>query len=247
METEQRADGTLSDKPLPALLSEIAADELTGVLRIDDGSELWFSTGRTYLACTPSSPKVADVLFSAEAGTEDEIAAALGLGTDRNGSVGLPEEPRALDVLATANPESEGPLRRILHEHNLNSLFELLVPTEATYRFEHIEVHALGDRFAEPTDELLEKAQARLEIWRSIAVRIPSTSAVFRLATSLPDSADQRLVTSDEWRFISLLDGRNDVAKLIEDTGESAFRVCSTLYRLLLEGLVEETAAAEAE
>ena len=78
VETEQRADGTLSDTPLPALLSEIAADELTGVLRIDDGSELWFSAGRLYLASTPSSPSIAKVLFSADAGSEAEIADAFG-------------------------------------------------------------------------------------------------------------------------------------------------------------------------
>ena len=147
----------------------------------------------------------------------------LGEGADRAGAVTVVDGPRALDVLVEAKPESEPAIRRILHEHNLNSLFELLVPIEASYRFAHLEVHPLGDRFADHTDELLEKAQARLEIWRSIAVRIPSTSAVFRLAASLPDKADQRLVTADEWRFISLVDGRSDVAKLIEDTGESAF------------------------
>ena len=47
-------------------------------------------------------------------------------------------------------------------------------------------------------------------------------------------------MTADEWRYLSLLDSHRSVADVITETGESAFRVCTSLYRLLLEGLIEE-------
>jgi len=245
VETEQRADGTLSDTPLPALLSAIAGDGMTGVLRIGDGSEVWFSAGRTYLASTGSSPDLARVLFDGNVGTEAELRALLDReGDDR--AAGDNGAPSALDRMLADHPGSEGAVRRLLHEHNLNALFEMLVPTDASYRFDGDETHPLGDRFAQETGELVAKAQERLEIWRRIAARIPSTGAVFTLARSLPTDVDQRLVTADEWRFLSLLDGRNTVADVITETGESAFRVCSSLYRLLLENLVEEAATEPA-
>ena len=235
VENEQRADGTLSDTPLSDLLSTIAADRLTGALRIDNGSEVWFSEGRLCLASTPSSPDVAHVLYGGDVGTLAEIEAAMAEAEATGG------DGSAIDALLADHPDSEPAVRRLLHEHNLNSLFEMLVPSEAAFRFERDEVHPLGDRFAGDTHALVVEAEQRLEIWRNIAARIPSTSAVFTLARTLPGELDQRLVTADEWRFLSLLDGRNTVADLIAETGESAFRVCSSLYRLLLEDMVEES------
>ncbi len=228
MESEQDAAGTLSDTPLPDLLATIAADRRTGLLRIGDGSEVWFDDGRICLASTPSSPELAHALYGGDIGTLAEIESALAADS-------------AIDALIARHPEAEVAVRRILHEHNLNSLFEMLVPSEASFHFEPGLHHPVGSRFAEDTAELVVEAQERLEIWRRIAARIPTTSAVFTLARTLPGQVDQRLVTADEWRFLSLLDGRNTVAHVIADTGESAFRVCSSLYRLLLEGLVEES------
>ncbi|MGI9612317.1 MAG: DUF4388 domain-containing protein [Acidimicrobiales bacterium] len=236
MENEQRADGTLSDTPLPDLLSTIAADSVTGVLRVDGGSEIWFNDGRICLASTPSSPDLAKVLYGGDVGTLAEIEeaiAAIEPRSDGSGSV--------IDKLLVGHPDAEPVIARILHEHNLNSLFEMLVPSEASFRFERDIDHPIGARFADDATDLVAEAEQRLEIWRRIAARIPSTAAVFTLARSLPGESDQRLVTADEWRFLSLLDGRNTVADLISATGESAFRVCSSLYRLLLEEMVEES------
>jgi hypothetical protein len=220
------------------LLSTVADDRLSGVLRIDDGSEVWFSDGRLCLASTPSSPDLVQVLFGGEVGTIEEIEAALSSAEAASGDG--ESASSVVDALLADHPAAEAALRRILHEHNLNSLFEMLVPSEAAYRFERETRHPLGDRFADDVNDLVAEAQQRLEIWRRIAARIPSTSAVFTLAPTLPGDVDQRLVTADEWRFLSLLDGRNTVADLIAQTGESAFRVCSSLYRLLLEDMVEE-------
>ena len=242
VETEQRADGTLSDTPLPELLSAIAADGLTGVLRIDNGCEVWLRDGKTYLASTNNGADLSKVLFDSSIGTDAAIAAALDqAGSQTNGT----GPTSALDQMLADNPESQAAVERILHEYNLNSMFEMLVPSDASYRFEPATEHPLGDRFAEDTGELVNKALQRLDIWRRIAARIPSTNAVFTLARALPEQADQRLVTADEWRFLSLLDGNNTVADLIHETGESAFRVCSSLYRMLLENLVEEASDSE--
>lgn len=238
METQPPVDGTLNDTPLPDLLAAIASDGTTGVLRITDGSEIWFSGGRIYLATTASSPDLAKVLFDGNVGPPDLIAAALAGDRRADDTEGL--STSAIDRLLADRPESSAAIERLLHEFSLNSLFEMLVPSEAGYRLEDGTRHPIGDRFAEDTDVLIDKAKQRLEIWRRIAARIPSTTAVFTLARRLPDQLDQRLVTADEWRFLSLLDGQNTVADVINETGESAFRVCSSLYRLLLENMVEE-------
>ncbi len=203
----------------------------TGALTLGDGSEIWFSEGRVYLASTAHGSPLSAVLYGAEVGTLTEIEALFAMPDT---------EASALDQILSHKPENEPLLRRLLHEYNLNSLFELLVPTEAAFTFEADRCHRLGDRLASDTSTLLAQAEHRVEIWRRIASRIPSTSAVFKLAPTLPDSNFERLVSASEWQYLACLDGKNTVADVITITGESAFRVCSTLYRLLLEHLVQE-------
>jgi hypothetical protein len=246
LDSDAVTDGSPAELSLPALLSRLASERRTGVLRIGDGggSQVWLSEGRTYLVVTGSSPELAQVLFDGGLGTVDAIDQALDQALDEASGGASPAPPGAVDRLLAGYPAEhagvEARLRRLLHEHNLSSLFELLVPTSASCRFEAGRRHPFGDRFATDTGELVDQAQRRMEIWRRIAARIPSTSAVFALAPALPNGVAERVVSADEWRFLARLNGTNTVADVISQTGESAFRVCSTLYRLLLENVVED-------
>ncbi len=221
--------GDFGQHPLTAVLGALAENRATGVLRIDGGSEVWLSDGAVYLAATESSVAVSDVLFGSGAVSEAEVAELLSA-----------ENASAAQFLVEAHPEAAPTLDRLLHEFNLTSLFELIVPSTRSFSFEPGTTHPVGPRFAEPVSELVAQAERRLQIWTKIAARIPNTSLVFKLSGVLPSQEEERVVTADEWRYLAILDGETTVAGVIGQTGESAFRVCSSLYRLLLEGLIEE-------
>ncbi len=228
---EDLFSGTLADLPLDAVLASLAQHERTGVLRVGTSqppAEVWIDNGRIYYLTKPGGTEPVAVLFAGGIGSIEEIEALLTRGDAAAG-------------LAAGGADSSSPLARVLHEHNLNILFELLVPSQADFAFEPDLVHPVGPHFAEPVDQLVDQAKRRLEIWAEIAASIPNTGAVFTLATQLPDGADERVVTADEWRYLSLLDGRRTVADVISTTKMSAFRVVSALYRMLLEGLIEES------
>lgn len=229
--SEEALQGNLRDFPLAALMRSLESKQRTGALTLSDGSEIWFSDGRVYLATVMTGSPLSAVLYGAEIGSLEEIESVF---ADQGA------EASVLDGVLTARPDAEPVVRRLLHEYNLNALFELLVPSEMDFSFEGDRRHRLGDRLAVDTTTLLAQAEHRVEIWRRIASRIPSTTAVFALAPALPDSNFERMVTADEWKFIAQLDGKKTVSEVITNTGESAFRVCSTLYRLLLEQLIEE-------
>lgn len=224
--------GSLEDTSLPSLLTSLAESGRTGVLRMADLGEIWLRDGLLYLASAFSSTELSKVLFDADLGSRDDIASTLRANAE--------EGTDAIGALLERSPGAEDQVARLLHEYNLEALFEMLVARTGDYRFEPDVIHALGHRFAEDTVALVEKAQTRTDIWRRIAARIPSTGAIFKLTCALPTPLDQRVVTADEWRFLSRLNGRNTVADVINQTGESAFRVCSSLYRLLLENVIEE-------
>ncbi|MGF1596724.1 MAG: DUF4388 domain-containing protein [Acidimicrobiales bacterium] len=233
---DQAPAGSLDTTPLPELLATLAEASATGIVRIDGDRRIWLADGRIYLARTPGSPELVAVLYGGDLGSADDIVMALeSAGSDGGG---------ALDRLLDAAPGAEGRARRMLREHNLSALFEMLVPCDAGYRFEDGTRHPIGARFADDVAELVAEAAQRIDVWRRIAARIPSIQAVFTWAADLPAESSERLVSADEWRFLSHLDGRSSVATVINQTGESAFRVCSVLYRLLLEGLIVEAAPA---
>ncbi len=223
--------GTLADLPLDAVLASLAQHERTGVLRVgtsEPPANIWIDGGRVYFIDKPGGTEPVAVLFGGGVGSIEEIDALLLRGDAAAG-------------LAAGGADSTSALARILHEHNLNILFELLVPSNASFAFEPDLVHAVGPHFSEDAGQLVDQAKRRLEIWAEIASSIPNTGAIFTLATMLPEGADERVVTADEWRYLSLLDGRRTVGDVISTTKMSAFRVVSALYRMLLEGLIEES------
>lgn len=215
------------------VIAAMAARRFTGLVRVGDEGELWFDGGRIYLANGPSSPGLFDVLLSADVGGPEHLV-ALCADADRGGDA----------VVDRLGGDQQGTirLRRLLHEHVLAALFELVVPSASLVEYEPGVRHVLGTRFAEPAEDLVATTRQRIELWRRIAERIPSTSVRFRPARSLPGGTD-RTVTADEWGLLALLDGRHTVAEVITETGDSAFRVCSALYRMLLEEVIEPVPA----
>lgn len=201
------------------------------MLQVGDAGRIWFDAGRLYLVEIEGGAAVAEVLYGAGAAPLEEIESML---TDPGASVG--------SALATRYPDTAPVLARLLHEHNLNGLFELLMPGEVTTEFTSGTSHPVGSAFGDSVVDLVDQVDRRLEVWRKIATRISSTGAAFRLAPVLPDGGEERLITADEWRYLALLDGTRSVADVVAETKQSGFRVTSTLYRLLLEGLIEESA-----
>ncbi len=220
--------------PVYEAVVRLAERHATGVLRLGRREEIWLADGLVTLAVGPSSPDLAQVLVGAGLGTELELRDLI---NGRRLDDAEPP-PTGLDAVLDARPHSHDRVLRLLHEYKLSSLFELLVRPEIDAEFVDGATHPLGDRFGEHALDLLDKAWARIDLWRRIAARIPSTAACFRISPELPADCEDRALTADEWRYLALLDGSHSVADVIHHTGDSAFRVCSALYRLLLEGLI---------
>lgn len=234
--TEEALQGSLRDFPLPTLLRTLASAGRTGVLQLDGADEIWLSDGKIYLATSPNAASVATVLCGAGLGSVEFIE---GLSAARSA-----DSPSLLTLLLTDQPHLARRVARTLYEHNLNAIFELLIPSDAGFYFQPGGVHPVGDELGHDTEALVARAEQRLDIWRDIAEHVPSTNAVYRLRPALPSGTTRFEVSADDWRYLALIDGNRSVADLVAETGESAFRVCSTLYRLLLEQMIEEAPLA---
>lgn len=150
-----------------------------------------------------------------------------------------PPAPGGRAAGGLVRPAGQRPLDEALHDLAVNTVFELLLPSTAPFWFDPAVSHRLAGAQSLDAELLLDDAAARLQAWRLIADVIPSTSVVVRLADLLPPGTERVWLDREEWPVLAAIDGRRDVAAIIDHTGLSAFGVCGVLHRLMTLGVAE--------
>ncbi|MFK7742415.1 MAG: PQQ-binding-like beta-propeller repeat protein [Planctomycetota bacterium] len=89
---------------------------------------------------------------------------------------------------------------------------------------------SVDERFFFNCDSVIMEAARRIDEWAYICERVPSTAEVL-VATS--DDIDEQEFGGDGLAIFDMLDGRRNVARVIETTGMANFLVCKTLSQLL--------------
>ncbi|MEJ5255893.1 MAG: DUF4388 domain-containing protein [Acidimicrobiales bacterium] len=222
-------EGTLADLPLRDVLTLLATSRQTGVLELRGANPgmVALSEGEVTIALSEMGPTLQQVF----------------LGSGITDTDGWDEAITAVDrgVPLTESLIRQGceiaALRRVLYDHTVGAVFELMLPSSDAFAFLAGERHPIGTTFTFAVANLLEEADARLDAWKQIAEVIPSTAMVMRLRRSLPTS--EVTIGADEWHVLSRLDGRTTIAEVIRELGMSAFAVCAVLHRLVELGAVE--------
>jgi outer membrane protein assembly factor BamB/tetratricopeptide (TPR) repeat protein len=94
----------------------------------------------------------------------------------------------------------------------------------------------VNERFFFSTDSMIMEAARRIDEWSFIRERVPTSLEIYEVverggnATEVDDSA---------LALLDLVDGRRNVARLVEITGHSPFHVYKSLAQLLDQGLVQ--------
>lgn len=80
----------------------------------------------------------------------------------------------------------------------------------------------------------------REDAWAEIERIVPSTNMVLRLVPNPESSSRDINLDADEWRVLTMINGRNTVAQIAERTGLGSFRTSQIVAELLSSGLVEK-------
>lgn len=87
----------------------------------------------------------------------------------------------------------------------------------------------------------------RQDRWQEIEAQIPSLSIVLRLVQN-PDMGSQDIsLAADDWRVLTMINGKNTVGQIAERTSLGLIRTCEIVAALLNGGLVEKKALSFAE
>lgn len=87
----------------------------------------------------------------------------------------------------------------------------------------------------------------RQDAWASIQERVPSLSIVPRLVPNPASGMSEINLEAEEWRVLTMVDGKNTVERIAKRSGLGEFRTCEIIAQLLANGLIErrETNLAE--
>jgi hypothetical protein len=80
----------------------------------------------------------------------------------------------------------------------------------------------------------------RVDEWTAIRDRTPPLDTVLGLAMNLTERRPEISLAPEEWRILTLVDGRNTIAEIADRSGLGEFRTCQVIVRLLDAQLVEK-------
>ncbi|GIV96101.1 MAG: hypothetical protein KatS3mg057_0758 [Herpetosiphonaceae bacterium] len=88
----------------------------------------------------------------------------------------------------------------------------------------------------------------RQDAWQEIKQAIPSMNLVLRLVPNPSQGARDINLAADEWRVLTMINGKNTIVQIAQRTGLGDFRTCEIVIKLLNHGLVvkKEVNLAEA-
>ncbi len=237
--------GSLREASLPDVLQLLSMGQKTGCLSVADRSNfgyIFFDHGQiTYASIVNRRDRLGDILVKGGLITAEQLQAAI----DRQAHV---RNKRLGELLVEMGSLSRPDLERYMRVQIEEAVYYLFTWSSGTFSFES-EVRPEEQDFLvriSPESLLLEGAR-RVDEWGLIEKKIPSFDLIFVVERTRLDSADVQL-TPEQQRILPLLDGKRDVAHVLEDSGLLEFEVGKALYGLITAGFAHrlgKTAAVE--
>ncbi|HSJ64844.1 MAG TPA: DUF4388 domain-containing protein [Gemmatimonadaceae bacterium] len=229
--------GSLREASLPDVLQLLAMGQKTGVLSIGDRSNfgyIYFDRGRiSYARIVNRRDRLGDILVKSgileQADLDDAIAMQ---GKDK----------RLLgEILIERELLTREELHHFVRVQIEEAVYYLFTWTQGTFSFE-AEVTPDDQPFLvsiSPESLLLEGAR-RVDEWSLIEKKVPGFDSIFELDRGRLTASGATL-TPEEERVVPHLDGRRDVAAVVDASGLSEFDAGKALYGLVTAGFAHRT------
>jgi hypothetical protein len=124
-----------------------------------------------------------------------------------------------------------------------------LAPLESIYTFFTVSSGPFhlydGINLEQPTitvsnEVIIMEGIMRQDAWAEIQERVPSLGMVPRLIPNPASGTTEINLEAEEWRVLTMVNGKNTVAQIAQRSGLGEFRTCQIIAELLQSGLIEE-------
>ncbi len=226
--------GSLKEASLPDVLQLLSMGQKTGCLSVADRNNfgyVYFDRGFiTYASIVNRRDRLGDILVKGGLITQERLHAAIERQARDSRDMRLGE------LLVSMGFVSRPDLERYMRVQIEEAVYYLFTWVSGTFSFEaDVQPEAQDFRVRITPESLLLEGARRVDEWGLIEKKIPSFDLIFvvdrqRLAAS------GVTLTPEQERLLPLIDGKRDVAALVDDSGMLEFEVGKALYGLIAAG-----------
>lgn len=227
--------GSLKEASLPDVLQLLAMGKKTGCLSVthrNNFGSIYFDKGKiAYAAIVNRRDRLGDILMKSGVITQAQLEEGIAAQAHER-------DKRLGEILVDRRIITRDDLHRQIRLQIEEAVYFLFTWTQGTFNFE-ADIRPEEQDFLvsiNPESLLLEGAR-RVDEWSLIEKKIPGFDIVFEIDRKrLTDSGVA--LTAEQEVVVPLIDGRRDVASLVEETGMVEFDVGKALYGLLTAGFL---------
>jgi tetratricopeptide (TPR) repeat protein len=225
--------GSLREASLPDVLQLLALGKKTGCLSIVHKSNfgsIYFTHGKIcYASIVNRRDRLGDIMVKNGVIKQEQLDRAIeAQRTHRDTRVG----ELLVAQGAITRDQLEGQVRLQIEQ----AVYTLFTWSEGTFNFEpDARAEAQDIVVSMNPESLLLEGARRVDEWGQIAKKVPSFDIIFEIDHNKLRASGVAL-EDDQRRVLELIDGRRDVAHIIEDGGLGEFEVGKALFGLVTAG-----------
>ncbi|NJN16738.1 MAG: DUF4388 domain-containing protein [Oscillochloris sp.] len=127
----------------------------------------------------------------------------------------------------------------------LEAVYIFFTLTSGPFRF-HDDVRLEAPTVTISNEVIIMEGVMRQDAWMQIQDQVPSLTMVPRLVPN-PSGTTEINLDAEEWRILTMVNGKNTVAQIAARSGLGEFRTCEIISELLRSGLIERRDVAPGE
>ena len=227
--------GELESFYLTTILQLLDNEQKTGVLEVRNGVhevKIYFYEGTiVYAMSSEEQFSLGCLLRRKGILSKNELHKCLEWAKEKNQKLGT--------VLVEKGHISTDGLKTALHYQVKEILYNLFLWKTGEFEYKEIPLNVEGKLITQMnTMEIVLEATRRIDEWSVLKKLLPNDKLVFKISEKSQGSEN---VTKNEWRLLSLINGRRSLRDLINESGYSDFAAFKIVYSLMLSGLIEKT------
>ncbi|MBW2722461.1 MAG: DUF4388 domain-containing protein, partial [Deltaproteobacteria bacterium] len=235
--------GNIETFYLSSMLQLLAQDKKTGILTIADKGRMvrvYFKNGTIiYAVGTQKEVRLGYLLRTKGIISAEELQKALTLAKQRKERLGKILVEKSFISLET--------LKKFIHQQVRDILYDLFLWKKGDFEYVDQDFD-LDEEFVTELNhmEVILEGTRRVDEWEILSKNISNPQVVFKINKSVEKQRDTVNLTANEWRVISLVDGKRTVEQIVDDSGHDEFVVYRMIHSLISSGLIEPSGGAAA-
>ncbi|MBN1931091.1 MAG: DUF4388 domain-containing protein [Desulfobacterales bacterium] len=228
--------GNFETSFLASILQLLCNDKKTGVLRLirdENEVKIFMKHGAViYATGSKKEARLGYLLRNKGIISSEQLNTCLALAKEKKLALG--------EIMVVQGYISKERLKEIIYKQAEDIIFDLFLWEKGSFEYKDAKLN-LNGMVVTPLNimNIVLEATRRVDEMSLISKQITNDRLIFKISQSNQDKKEIKF-NADEWRILTLVDGKRTVRQLMNESGYDDFTVYKVLYSLISYGLIEK-------